>query len=383
MAIETVKKFDVVIVLEEFLKHRVQMQYTFGWTNFELPHLNKHVTKLPWDRIQNATLTSASIFDEMFYKAAKKVADAKTAVAAAAVAEKQVELEKHAMARTSEEYAAVPTRRAVSHKLYTPEAFRTLQERFFGDSECSSGFLEGDSLYAPPGGQTPKFKGHFDTVPTTVGELAGKVKRRLQGKDARQETEAEAAWYNHTVASRRGLGEPPRPARPLPGAMLGTYKTHAPSISGVPLAANRRSNLKILALGVGTTGTRSLFQDLCAKGYVGVHFKQWCNLDALSKEARKYAIDSHMRVITLYAAASWGPNHAPWGGLFAKFTNNPGFSCLYGPTAKRQDRSVGTHTHTTRDEAPAIYHNQPSSRAEPPTAHHPPSPTLHAARRTS
>mmetsp|Transcript_60636 Transcript_60636/g.166506 ORF Transcript_60636/g.166506 Transcript_60636/m.166506 type:complete len:968 (+) Transcript_60636:80-2983(+) len=336
MAVEIVKKFDVVIVLEEFLKHRVQMQYTFGWTNFELPQLNAHGKKLPWDKSQNVTITAASVFDEMFYKAATKFAEELTARATVAVEEKQVEFEKHALARTAEEYAAVPIRRVASRKLFKPEAFRNIQERFYGDSNCSSGFVPGDALYAPPGEQLPKFKEHFDVLPLTVGDL--EKQRRLQGKGTRQEEEAEAAWLNYTTASQRRLGEPPRPAQPLAAQQHGTYKTHVPSISGVPLVANARSNLKILALGVGTTGTRSLFQDLCAKGYVGVHFKQSCNLAALSKEQQKFAFDSHMRVITLYAAASWGPNHAPWGGAFAKFTNNPGFSCLYGPTSKKQER---------------------------------------------
>ena len=68
--------------------------------------------------------------------------------------------------------------------------------------------------------------------------------------------------------------------------------------------------VKLLNVGHGTSGTRSLFKSLCAAGYVALHFNQICNVnETLPAPRAARLLDAHARATALFAEASWTRDH--------------------------------------------------------------------------
>lgn len=68
--------------------------------------------------------------------------------------------------------------------------------------------------------------------------------------------------------------------------------------------------VKLLNVGHGTSGTRSLYEALCAAGYVALHFNQVCNVnETLPAPRAARLLDAHARATALFAEASWTRDH--------------------------------------------------------------------------
>ena len=68
--------------------------------------------------------------------------------------------------------------------------------------------------------------------------------------------------------------------------------------------------VKLLNVGHGTSGTRSLYESLCAAGYVALHFNQVCNVnETLPAPRAALLLDAHARATALFAEASWTRDH--------------------------------------------------------------------------
>ncbi|KAH8044483.1 rhamnosyl transferase [Aureococcus anophagefferens] len=138
--------------------------------------------------------------------------------------------------------------------------------------------------------------------------------RRFRGWPA---AEGETVWYNaHSAASKaralagglegagvalRSGGSASSASAKLDERLLVAARDMAPPATG---------GVKLLNVGHGTSGTRSLFKSLCAAGYVALHFNQICNVnETLPAPRAARLLDAHARATALFAEASWTRDH--------------------------------------------------------------------------
>ena len=76
-----------------------------------------------------------------------------------------------------------------------------------------------------------------------------------------------------------------------------------------PPGASPVGRIKLINVGHGTSGTRSMYDALCDRGYVTLHFKKWCNLEKLTEHRRDALLKAHFEVIARFSEASWTPEH--------------------------------------------------------------------------
>ena len=78
----------------------------------------------------------------------------------------------------------------------------------------------------------------------------------------------------------------------------------------LPLYANTRSKLRVLMVGFSDTGSKQLFDQMCAKGYVGARGATFCNIEAVGTVHQQNAAkDAHIEAYRLHATMAWGPAH--------------------------------------------------------------------------